>query len=244
MNIFKVSQRIAVVILALGASACVTHPPTIAHVHMGHAITGVHVTPNQEGYFVTAEKRAREAARLTTLAHDSKDLSVIKTNVAAAVEATDSDENFGLKHALIMASNHISFAATSADASANLQQGAPVFAGDITREVERCELITLLGKDVQSASTINEASILVVEIDKLTKANVDGDDANNDGVVGSVPAEYGIVQLRKELDGLVARENPPYRTVDQWYLFNLVKLPNGRWVFDRFSRGGNIEGYK
>jgi len=27
-------------------------------------------------------------------------------------------------------------------------------------------------------------------------------------------------------------------------LFNLVRLPNGKWVFDKFKRGGNIEGYK
>jgi hypothetical protein len=33
-------------------------------------------------------------------------------------------------------------------------------------------------------------------------------------------------------------------TVDQWYLFNLVRLPNGKWVFDKLGRGGNIEGYK
>ena len=51
-------------------------------------------------------------------------------------------------------------------------------------------------------------------------------------------------QLRAELDGIIARESPPYRTVDQWYLFNLVKLPNGRWVFDKLGRGGNIDKYK
>src|ERR1700748_2668305 len=113
---------LAAVLSLLGVMGCVSRAPTIAHVHMGHAITGVHVTPNQEGYFITAEKRAREAARLTTLARESKDLGAIKTDVAGAVEATDSEENFGLKHALIMASNHISFAATSPDASANLQQ--------------------------------------------------------------------------------------------------------------------------
>ena len=43
---------------------------------------------------------------------------------------------------------------------------------------------------------------------------------------------------------MIGREKPPYVTVDQWYLFNLVRLPNGKWVFDKFGRGGNIEGYK
>ena len=44
--------------VCLLAGGCTTRPPTIAHVHIGHAITGVHVTPQQEGYFVVAEKRA------------------------------------------------------------------------------------------------------------------------------------------------------------------------------------------
>jgi hypothetical protein len=43
---------------------------------------------------------------------------------------------------------------------------------------------------------------------------------------------------------MIARERPAYRTVDQWYLFNLVRLPNGRWVFDKLARGGNVDGYK
>jgi hypothetical protein len=52
-------------------------------------------------------------------------------------------------------------------------------------------------------------------------------------------------QLRKELQDMIARENPPYTTVDQYYLFNLVRLPNGKWVYDKLGRGGNIDsGYK
>ncbi len=59
-----------------------------------------------------------------------------------------------------------------------------------------------------------------------------------------MPSEFGLLQLRKELEAVIAREKPPYVTVDQWYLFNLVRLPNGKWVFDKFGRGGNIDGYK
>jgi hypothetical protein len=86
--------------------------------------------------------------------------------------------------------------------------------------------------------------VLAGEIGKLAGQNLDGEDADGDGVVGASPREFGMRQLRRELDGMIARERPPYRTVDQWYLFNLVKLPNGRWVFDKFARGGNVEGYK
>jgi hypothetical protein len=213
-------------------------------VHIGHAITGVHVTPNQEGYLVTAERRGGQAVEFTRIAAGSTDLAVIKQNVAAAVKATDSENDFGVKQAIVMAANHITFAATSDDASVNVQQAAPLFAAHITRVVERCDLIILLGKDVEASTSAKEAAVSVAELGKLTQANVSGDDANGDGVVGSTPSEYGLVQLRKELEAMVARENPRYVTVPQWYLFNLVRLPNGRWVFDKLGRGGNIDGYK
>ena len=235
---------VAVILSLLEAAGCVSRAPTIAHVHIGHAITGVHVTPHQEGYLVTAERRAGEAVELVRIAAASNDLAAIKQNVAAAVKATDSEDNFGVKQAIVMAANHITFAATSDDATVNVQKAAPVFASHITRVVERCELIVLLGKDVETSASAEEAAVSVGELGKLTQANVAGDDSNGDGVVGSVASEYGLVQLRKELEAMIARENPRYVTVPQWYLFNLVRLPNGRWVFDKLGRGGNIDGYK
>jgi hypothetical protein len=228
----------------LGLAGCVSRAPTIAHVHIGHAITGVHVTPNQEGYLVTAERRARESVEFVKVAAASNDLAEIKKNVAAAVHATDSEEDFGVKQAIVMAANHITFAATSDDASVNVQKAAPIFATDITRVVERCDLVVLLGKDVAATNSTQEAAESLGELDKLAAANVQGDDSNGDGVVGSVPSEYGLVQLRKELEAMIARESPAYQTVPQWYLFNLVRLPNGKWVFDKLGRGGNIDGYK
>ena len=220
-----------VLVLALAASAgCVTRPPTIAHVHIGHALTGVHVTPNHEGYFVQAEKRAKEAIDAAQKGLASTDLAEKQKTAVAVVKATDSDEDFGVKQALAMAANHITFAATSDDASINVQKSAPVFAGDVSRVMERCALIDLLGKDVQASGSVEEANVSLQEMSKLAQANLNG--------------EYGLTELRKEVEAMVAREVPKYQTVDQWYLFNLVKLPNGKWVFDKLGRGGNIEGYK
>jgi len=233
-----------VVAVLLGVGGCVSKAPTIAHVHIGHAITGVHVTPNKEGYLSTAERRAAEAVDFAQKAAASQDLQEIKKDVAAAVQATDLEEGFGVKQAVVMAANHISFAATSDDASINVQKAAPIFASHITRVIERCEYIGLLGKDVQASRSVKEASVSVAELGKLAQANVGGDDANGDGVVGSAPAEYGLLQLRKELEAMISRESPAYVTVPQWYLFNLVRLPNGKWVFDKLGRGGNIDGYK
>lgn len=234
----------AAMTVSIGVAGCVSRPPTIAHVHIGHAITGVHVTPHQEGYLVTAEMRGAQAVDFANRAAASNDLEEIKKDVAVAVRATDSEDDFGVKQAIVMAANHITFAATSDDASLNVQHAAPIFASDVTRVVERCDLIALLGKDVEASTSVKDASVSAAELGKLAQANVSGDDSNGDGVVGSVPSEYGLVQLRKELEAMIARENPRYVTVPQWYLFNLVRLPNGKWVFDKLGRGGNIDGYK
>ena len=227
------------------AAGCVSRrAPTVAHVHIGHAITGVHVTPNKEGYLSSAERRAQETADHVSKAAASRDLTEIKNEIALANRATNDEDTFGVKESLVMAVNHITFAATSDDATLNVQKSAPVFAADSARVIERCDLIGLLSKDVAASNSEKEATLLVGEIAKLTRANLSGDDSNGDGVVGSTPSEYGLLQLRKELEDMIGREKPPYVTVDQWYLFNLVRLPNGKWVFDKFGRGGNIEGYK
>lgn len=245
MRISRLPALLAIALILPLATGCVSRrAPTVAHVHIGHAITGVHVTPNKEGYLVTAERRAKETIDYATKAAASHDLAEIKRDIALATQATNADDTFGVKESMVMAVNHITFAATSDDATLNVQKAAPIFAADSARVIERCDLIGLLGKDVQASTSEKEASLLVGEIAKLAQANVTGDDSNGDGVVGSVPSEYGLAQLRKELEDMIAREKPPYVTVDQWYLFNLVRLPNGKWVFDKFGRGGNIEGYK
>jgi hypothetical protein len=237
-------RRLLLLLAPLSLVACVSRPPSIAHVHLGHAITGVHVTPGKQGYLLVAEKQAEDVYALAAQATQAANIAELKAQVEAANAATNSKEGFGLKHSLVMAANHISFAATSADASANVQQGAPEFARNIVRVVERCELIDLLGRDVTASASLEEAQLLAGEIALLAKANLEGEDSDKDGVVGGKPAEFGVKQLRDELNGIIGRESPPYRTVDQWYLFNLVKLPNGIWVFDRLGRGGNIEGYQ
>jgi hypothetical protein len=240
---WQYAARLGILLLPL-LGGCVTRPPTVAHVHIGHAITAVHVTPDKQGCIVMAQQRAREAIEFATQAGSATDLGEIKRKVELANHATNSRDDFGVKEALVMAVAHVSFAATSEDASANVQKSAPLFARDAAGVVQHCDLIELLSKDVAASTSTREASVAAAEIVKLTRANLNGDDFNSPGNPDSPPTDYGLIQLGQELDAMIAREKPPYVTVDRWYLFNLVRLPNGRWVFDKFGRGGNIEGYK
>jgi hypothetical protein len=239
----------AVRVLAMAASvaltsACASRPPTIAHVHIGHALTGVHITPGHKGYVLVAEQRADESLAAAQSAGRATDLATLKAQVALAVAACDNNDNFGVKQSLLLAANHIAFAATSVDASDNVIRFAPVFKSNVTAVVGRCDYIVLLGRDVAVSGSVKEASAITLEILKAAEANVSGDDTARAGVKGSIPADYGVVQLHQQVLAMIEREHPAYRTVDEWYLFNLVRLPNGRWVFDRLGRGGNIDGYK
>jgi hypothetical protein len=236
---------IASIALSALLAACVTaHPPSIAHVHIGHALTGVHITPDHKGYVLVAEQRADESLAAAKAATQAANLADLKSAILTSVTSSDSADNFGVKQSITLAANHISFAATSADASANVIAFAPVFKTNIAAVIQRCDYIDLLGKDVAASTSMKEASALAQEIVKAAAANVEGDDTAGTGVKGSVIADYGVAQLRRDLVAMISRENPPYRTVDQWYLFNLVRLPNGLWVFDKLGRGGNIDGYK
>src|SRR5690349_21199860 len=97
--------RLCLGALPLLLAACVSRPPSIAHVHLGHALTGVHVTPNKQGYLLVAEKQAEDIVTLAQKASTGADLAQLKADVAAAVKATNSQDEFGLKHSLVMASN-------------------------------------------------------------------------------------------------------------------------------------------
>ncbi len=239
--------KLPILVLAvLVASGCAHKAPTIAHVHVGHALTGWHSTPGKEGFFVVAENQAGKALDAAQSASGrGEDIDALKADIALAVEATNPErkadetrERYGVKQALNGAINHIGFAGDSDDASDNIKVSAEAFASNASVVLDRCDLITALGRNIGTASSLDEASVLAEEVLNLSRANVYGEDSDGDGVVGSKPSEYGLTQLREELDAMVAREDPPYTTVDSWYLFNLVRLPTGKWIFREKGSGG------
>lgn len=247
-------------IAILAMTGCSHRAPTIAHVHIGHAMTGWHDTPSKEGLFVVAEKNAGEALAYAQAAADgNRDLNQIKTNIERVSMLTNADakENkpkdpYGVKQALTNAVNHITYAATSPDATNNTKAFADGFATNATGVIDRCDLITALSSDISGSQSVTEAGLLAPEIEKLARANIHGEDLDGDGIVGSYADEYGLVQLRRDIESMIAREDPPYATVSKWYLFNLIRLPDGSWMFrnrqtsasdDPYGGGGGGGGY-
>jgi len=227
------------IVAILAMAGCASRAPTIAHVHIGHAMTGWYETPNKEGLFVLAEKQAGESLNYAQAAADgSRDLKRIKTNIAHAGMLCDSEAmgnepkaQYGVKQALAGAVSHITYAATSPDATANTRAFADGFATNAAVVMDRCYLITALSSDIGDTESVEEAGLLAPEIEKLARANVHGEDLDGNGIVGSYANEYGLVQLRRDIESMIAREDPPYATVNKWYLFNLIRLPDGSWMF-------------
>lgn len=245
-------------ILSLGlVSGCATRAPTIAHTHVGHAMEGWHDTPGKKGLFEVAEDKAQLASRhAERAAEDATNLKKVKAEISKVLIATDTfwdDEGetkveapYGLKQALTGAIDHITFAANSDDASINVKNSTSILVGNVAVVLDRCDLITALGDEIQASDSKEEVGILLQEVRSLTHANLHGIDSNGDGVVGSNSEEMGIKQLRVEIENMIAREDPPYATVDRWYLFNLVRLPSGEWIFKTvadWDGGGGGGGY-
>jgi hypothetical protein len=243
------------IIAIVALSGCSMRAPTIAHVHIGHALTGWHDTPDKAGLFVVAENKATAALRKARLAEANRsDLEALKRNIAAASQLTDSDatinghpgrDGYGVKQALTGAVNHITFAATSPDATPNVAAFADGFSANAAGVLDRCDLIVALGQDVHGSQNGAEAGFLSAEIEKLVQANINGEDLDGDGRIGTQPAEYGLAQLRQAIESMIAREDPPYTTVNRWYLFNLIRLPDGSWIFrkrEAHNAGGNSYG--
>jgi hypothetical protein len=234
-------------------SGCATKTPTIAHTHIGHAMDGWPDTRNQIGLFVSAENAAQAAVQTAEAARAAhQNLTRIKYNIAQVLshtnpyyhgsEASFDNKQYGVKNALAEAAHHVIFAAESPDASDNVRSFALQFSDNANYVLARCDLIILLGDEVLNSTSAEEASILSNELVKLTRANLDGDDSDGDGIIGSTPEEYGLKQLRAELLAMIDREGPDYSTVDTWYLFNLIRLPSGEWIFKKRSSLGGYGG--
>ena len=226
-------------------SGCVsTKTPTIAHVHVGHALTGWTKTPDRQGLFVIAEKEAaiaRQHARYAVEAADN--LKLIKVHTVHILHALDPGLaakgpglGYGFQPAINNAVTHIRYAADSNDVSANIKAFAPGFEkmGDAIER--RINIIIGLANAILDASSIAEAAALSNEVLKLAEASVTGADENGDGVVGI--GEGGLNQMRQQIEAAVGRENPPYATVDTFYLFNLIRLSSGDWAFKDVETAG------
>jgi len=123
-----ISGSLACALLCLLQTACTSTTPTIAHTHVGHAITGAHDTPQKEGYFVLAEQRAADAVKLAEVATAPNQSSAqIAEQLSLVNKEVNLRPDYPLAAALKEAASHIAFAADSDDASDNVKRSSRAF---------------------------------------------------------------------------------------------------------------------
>lgn len=245
----RTMTTVTAVALCVALTACASiarrDPPSISHVHIGHAITAWPLTPNRQGLLVVAETESvaaasnaelmLEAAREGDLARAKRYLREVVDAVDPTLLDPDATDAYGLRRATAEAVTHLKLASEVPDASANVRR--TVTRGNVraTRIVDRAdELVAFMDAGLKSED-VGEMEIIAEEIALALRQIAGGPDL--DGV-------YGLYEFREEIESMVAREDPPYETVDSWYLFNLVKLPSGEWAFTgRRSRGVAGAGY-
>ena len=219
--------------------------PSIAHIHIGHAITGWVNAPNKQGLLVVAELASIAAMTNAELMLDAaRDGDMERAQRFLRETATQVDPDFlngtdngdyGLRKAAAEAITHLKLASSVEDASANVQRTIAQTNIKAIDLIDRSdELLAFLDAGSKAAS-IEEIEIIAEEIVRSIRTIAGGPD---------MPENYGLYDFREDIEAMVAREDPPYQTVESFYLFNLVQLPDGQWGFaSRSSRGSAGAGY-
>ncbi len=208
----------------LGVDGCVTvELPSIAHVHVGHAITAWPDTPQQQGLLEVALADAAVAAEHAAYATDGAgDLAAVRLHlghvlhtVDPVLEPTGPGSGYGLMRALQGSAEHLEYAAEVPDASANLRSGARGMAAALRSLQGEARAIATLAEDARGSTDAGHALAFAHEVRERAER-----------LAGQ------LLQLRQRLTTVLQAEDPPYRTLPRRYLFGIIRLPSGQWVFE------------
>ena len=242
-------KYLSLLIVCIMLSACGTvvnkSAPTIAHIHIGHAITGWPSAPKKQGLLVVAELASIAATTNSELMLDAARNGNMERAQKYLIETTKavdpgfldskSSNEYGLRKAAAEAITHLKLASDVADASANVQRTVTQTTIKAIDLIDRSDELLAFLDAGSKAQTVEEMEIIAEEIVRTLISISGGPDIQNN---------YGLYNFRQDIESMVARESPPYATVDSYYLFNLVQLPDGQWGFaSRSSRGAAGAGY-
>ncbi len=179
----------------------------MAHVHMGHVMTGWKGTPGDKGLLPTAIAEAKIAAQHAGFAvKKPKNLKWLKAHTAHVLHAVAPDKiakGPGLGYGVIKAANgvakHIEFAAGSKGASKNVKAHAVHVATSARNTVVRAERIAKLAQMVQQTNDVAQAAQLATQIKHFAKQLLKGADANGNKKISWHQGEGGLTVARKHM---------------------------------------------
>lgn len=208
--------------------------PTIAHVHVGHAITGWNDTPGGRGLCDVAQSDATVASEHAAFAAEgARDPAAVRLHLGHVLHAVDPTREasgpgsgYGALKALDGCIDHLGYAAAVPDASGNLRAGLPPLLDMLQPLRAEVRAVAALTADARrsgdTALALAYAQDVRLRSDRLLVT---------------------LVQGRQRLDSLLAAEVPAYRPVARRHLFGIIQLPSGEWRWGRTTPAGGGYGH-
>lgn len=182
--------------------------------HIGHVMTSMNGTPNQQGLLPTAQAEAKIAAQHAALAAKTPDnLDAMKLHAAHVIHAVDPSveakgpgQGYGLKRAAAGVATHVELAAKSEGASPNVKTHSAHVSAAAGNVVKWSDEIVALAQKIRAAAAAADAAPLVTQLVALTQQAATGLDANKDGRVNWGPGEGGLQQAQQHMELLIKGE--------------------------------------
>lgn len=230
-----IRQLLTAACAALALTACVSvQLPSIAHVHVGHAVTAWPDTPGKKGLFDIAQQEAKIVAEHAGYAvAGAKDIREVKLHLGhvlhalnPALEKEGPGTGYGLMKSLDGSSDHLGFAAEVKDVSAQLKSGLPTVITALKPLRQEAQVLAILSRDARQTSDLAQVVAYAEEVRQRSE---------------KLAAQLG--DARKKLDGLLAAESPSYQPIAQRYLFGIIRLPSGEWAYNPDVQGSRRGSY-
>ncbi|MCI0432544.1 MAG: hypothetical protein L0271_02685 [Gemmatimonadetes bacterium] len=194
--------------LLLGTAAIAHAQASPVLTHLGHVREAFRGTPEGKGLLPTAIAEAEMAARHAALAtRSTENLEAMKTHAAHVLHAIEPAEGmtgpglgYGLKKAVSDVVTHIELAAQSEGAPEGVTAHAGHITASATNTLARADQMVTLVRQIQGATTTEQAATLVAQLNTLGEQLVAGVDANGDGRTGWQEGEGGLQHVRQHVD--------------------------------------------
>lgn|GEM_PF-517443 len=199
---------------AVAATAAFKVPAGAVGTHIGHVVNAFGDTPNNQGLLAVAMAEAKTASQHAGFAaRTPTNLDAMKMHAGHVINAIDPTVvatgpglGYGLKKAAMGVATHIDLAAKAPSASPNVVMHAMHVATSAQNTVVRCDQLIGLAKQIQNATSANDAAALVSQLVSLTAQLTAGSDANGDGKIGWQEKEGGLQQAQEHVTLMLAGE--------------------------------------
>jgi len=182
--------------------------------HIGHVVNSFADTPGMMGLLPVAFSEARTAQQHATLGMKAANLDGMKLHAGHVINAMDPTIvtagpglGYGMKKAALGVATHIELAAKAPGASANVILHAGHIAMASRNAAEKADSIIALAKEVQAATTMQDAAKLLSQVVSLCDQAIAGVDSKGDGRVTWQTG--GLQQAQEHVDLMLAAEKLP-----------------------------------